>query len=329
MQGNPQLPGTPPLPGTTGIPLMNEALQTIATDFSGSDDPAALAWPYARWADTGAGRWRMRNAAGSAWIDLGPLAAEDATPVDGALFASQEWVLARSVPKYAQISVPTTDVGTIIVEGIGVCTFDAVDGKYYRIPTYANRVQLRSSSGTWTPDAFTKYLRLDGGAGGGGGGSGAATGGTGRASGGGAGEAVRDYYYTATPSVAISYTCGVAGTGAGSGTPASGTNGGNSTFGTLTLVGGSGGLASNSANVAGGNGGASATAGVIPGQPGQYAQTSQTFGDGGSCIYGQGGRNNNPNGTGSANATGFCAGAGGTFGTNPNTAGAGFWDVYF
>lgn len=253
--------------------------------------------------------------------------------VDGADYSAKYWAqqsqAGAGLPRYNAGSEPTTDAGDIWINGIGACRWDAGDGRYYRIPTYENRVPLRSASGTWTSGAYTKYVRLNGCAGGGGGGSGSATGGTGRSSGGGAGEAVRDYLYTVTPSTPISYTCGAAGAGVGSGTPTTGTNGGNSTFGTLTLVGGSGGLASNSSNIAGGTGGSSATPGAIPGQPGQYAQTNATFGDGGSCIYGQGGRNNNPNGTGAANATGFGAGAGGTFGTNPNTAGAGFWDVYF
>lgn len=95
MQENSQVSNTPPLSGVDLVDQINTGLQTIATDFSGSDDPAALAWPYARWADTGTGRWRMRNDADSAWVDLGPLVAEDSTPVDGALFASQSWVLAQ------------------------------------------------------------------------------------------------------------------------------------------------------------------------------------------------------------------------------------------
>lgn len=95
MQENSQVSTTPPLSGADLVAQLNTGLQTVATDFSGSDDPAALAWPYARWADTGTGRWRIRNDADSAWIDLGPLVAEAGTPIDGALFASQAWVSAQ------------------------------------------------------------------------------------------------------------------------------------------------------------------------------------------------------------------------------------------
>ncbi|MGY6273634.1 gp53-like domain-containing protein [Achromobacter denitrificans] len=95
MQENPQVQTTPPLPGPTLVDQVNKAMRTVATDFSGDDDPAALAWPFSRWADTGTGRWRLRNAADSAWIDLGPLAEEEDPPVGGALFASQAWVSAQ------------------------------------------------------------------------------------------------------------------------------------------------------------------------------------------------------------------------------------------
>lgn len=92
MQAETQIPTTPPLSGANAVDRINAALQTITTDFSGSDDPAALAWPFARWADTANGRWKIRNAAGTAWIDLGPLLQEGEDPADGALFASQAWV---------------------------------------------------------------------------------------------------------------------------------------------------------------------------------------------------------------------------------------------
>ncbi|MGY6273881.1 hypothetical protein ACXIUT_29825 [Achromobacter denitrificans] len=74
---------------------MNNALQTVATDFAGPDEPNSLVWAFCTWADTGTGRWRRRNAANSAWVDLGPLFAEPATPPDGALYASQVWVNKR------------------------------------------------------------------------------------------------------------------------------------------------------------------------------------------------------------------------------------------
>ncbi|WP_368655380.1 hypothetical protein ABRY94_11660 [Castellaniella ginsengisoli] len=67
-QDNPQITTTPPLPGLQLVQDLNKALQTLATDFSGATDPAAMAWPYSTWADTGTGTLKRRNAANSAWM---------------------------------------------------------------------------------------------------------------------------------------------------------------------------------------------------------------------------------------------------------------------
>lgn len=67
-QDNPQISTTPPLPGLQLVQDLNKALQTLATDFSGATDPAAMAWPYSTWADTGTGTLKRRNAANSAWM---------------------------------------------------------------------------------------------------------------------------------------------------------------------------------------------------------------------------------------------------------------------
>lgn len=62
---------TPPLPGLQLVQEANGALETVATDFAGSDDPASKAGPYMTWADTGTGTLWRRNAAGSAWVAVG------------------------------------------------------------------------------------------------------------------------------------------------------------------------------------------------------------------------------------------------------------------
>lgn len=100
MQQNPKLPTTPPLPGVVAIPAMNDALQTVATDFSGDTDPAALAWPFSKWADTSTGLLKRRNAAGTAWVVVGSL-------------------LRRPVDAYAGGEIPTTDQGPVFVSGQG------------------------------------------------------------------------------------------------------------------------------------------------------------------------------------------------------------------
>lgn len=99
---------TPPLPGLDMVQQVNTALATLGTDFAGDDDPAAYAQPFMKWADTQNGRLKIRNSAGSAWVDLGPLLEEQGPPVDGALFASQDWVLAQGFGQAATESAPGT-----------------------------------------------------------------------------------------------------------------------------------------------------------------------------------------------------------------------------
>jgi len=62
---------TPPLPGLTLVNAINDANLTIATNFAGSDDPAADADAYMTWADTATGFLKRRNAANSAWTIVG------------------------------------------------------------------------------------------------------------------------------------------------------------------------------------------------------------------------------------------------------------------
>lgn len=68
MQEKSQLPNVPPLSGPALVAGINEIARTLGTNFAGADDPAALAWPYATWADTGNGLLKRRNAAGTDWV---------------------------------------------------------------------------------------------------------------------------------------------------------------------------------------------------------------------------------------------------------------------
>ena len=95
-----QITTTPPLPGLQLVQDMNKALETIATDFAGSTDPAAMAWAYSTWADTGTGTLKRRNTANSAWV------------IEGRLFRSH-------LPMYAQADVPALDIGPIYIIGQG------------------------------------------------------------------------------------------------------------------------------------------------------------------------------------------------------------------
>jgi len=55
-------------PGLEVVQDVNKALDTIATDFAGPSDPAALAGPYMTWADTGNMLLKRRNAANTGWV---------------------------------------------------------------------------------------------------------------------------------------------------------------------------------------------------------------------------------------------------------------------
>lgn len=52
---------------------LNNALQAIASNQSGSSAPSPSTYPYQFWADTGAGVLRMRNAANTGWVTIGLL----------------------------------------------------------------------------------------------------------------------------------------------------------------------------------------------------------------------------------------------------------------
>src|SRR3546814_480124 len=146
-----QVSTTSPLPGAQLVNETNAALQALGTNFSGVTDPAANAGPYMVWADTGTGRRRMRNGAGTAWIDLGPLAAEAAEPIDGALMASQAWVNGKlgailpGLPIFDSGAIPTANLGPIFGVGKGVMAWN---GSVY-VP---NNLPTRyRAGGTLTP----------------------------------------------------------------------------------------------------------------------------------------------------------------------------------
>lgn len=111
MQENSQVQTTPPLPGPTLVDQVNKALQTIATNFSGDSDPAALAWPYATWADTANGVLKRRNGSNTGWV------------IERQLFR-------RSIPVFADDEIPTENIGPIYVLGTGVMEWDDGEGEY-------------------------------------------------------------------------------------------------------------------------------------------------------------------------------------------------------
>ncbi len=126
MQENSQVSTTPPLSGVDLVDQVNKAIQTVGTDFSGADDPAALAWPYSRWADTANMVLKRRNAAGTAWV------------VEGALLRSHM----ANIPAN---SIPATNIGAIYVDGIGAMVWDSAR---YRSAVPATGCRLSLSGGS-------------------------------------------------------------------------------------------------------------------------------------------------------------------------------------
>lgn len=104
-----ELNTTPPYSGASLVADLNGALQAIATDFAGPDDPVSLGGvgAYMTWADTGNSLFKRRNAANTEWV------------IEGVLFKQSPTV-------YAEADIPTVDVGPIYVIGKGAYEWDGV-----------------------------------------------------------------------------------------------------------------------------------------------------------------------------------------------------------
>jgi len=68
-----QVSESPPLSGLALVQQLNRALQTLATDFAGTTDPAQFAGPFMTWADTANGLVKRRNATNTAWVEIAGL----------------------------------------------------------------------------------------------------------------------------------------------------------------------------------------------------------------------------------------------------------------
>lgn len=109
MQTSIVIPTTPPLPGAALVDDVNDALATVATDFAGDTDPAALAPPYAVWADTANGLLKRRNAAGTAWVTLRKLFEYTPAASDAPYYAKAIGEVFALWDHLTGISAPPTD----------------------------------------------------------------------------------------------------------------------------------------------------------------------------------------------------------------------------
>lgn len=94
---------------------------SVATDFAGATDPAGLPgasiFPYMRWADTGTGWLKRRNAANTGWISEGRL-------------------LRQAMQLFSPGEIPTTNIGDIQVDGQGLHRWDGI--AYARVRSSIN-----------------------------------------------------------------------------------------------------------------------------------------------------------------------------------------------
>lgn len=103
----------------------------VASDFSGSVDPATLTGayvlPYMRWADTGTGWLKRRNVANDGWV-------------------SEQRLLRRTVQPFNAGELPAADDGPIYVQGQGMAEWDAALGQYR-----VQRSSVAVASVAWWP----------------------------------------------------------------------------------------------------------------------------------------------------------------------------------
>lgn len=117
MQDNSQISTTPPLPGNVAIPAINRALQTIATDFSGPNDPAALAWPYCCWADTANQVLKRRNDSNTAWVIESELF-KRAYPTTGGLINGQVSVYKDNQSGFSNAAIIASTASTTVGDAV-------------------------------------------------------------------------------------------------------------------------------------------------------------------------------------------------------------------
>lgn len=116
-------------PGLAVVQDVNKALQTIATDFAGAADPAALAGPFMTWADTGNMLLKRRNAANSDWV------------VEGSLLLNSGTNHAGTEPTNPVAYMTWADAGNMLLKRRNAANSDwVVEGRLF-----ANRSVMRSA----------------------------------------------------------------------------------------------------------------------------------------------------------------------------------------
>jgi hypothetical protein len=315
-------------PGASFLADLNAALAAIVTQNSGATEPSPT-FAYQLWADTTAGRLKMRNASNTAWLDVMTLA-------DAKALAAATADNATNLTGTSTSNIPTSALGSGTADST---TFLRGDRTFQTIPTMTattgglvptppNDVnQVLRGNGTFgavasvgrlvnivritTPGSGTYYkpaninrllIRAIGGGGGGGAGGGGGSGGYGE-------------LFITSPASSYAYTVGAGGSangGAGGATTIAGISAGGGGGGTFT--GGVGGTTSGaSINVRGGAGGVRDFDGT----------TIYSGGNGGCGVFGGGGYGGASGGGGV-----FGGGGGGGGGSGGGTGGAGYIEIW-
>ena len=107
---------------------LNSALAAIVSQNSGATEPAAT-FAYQWWADTASGRLKQRNAANSAWLDRGPLAAVYATFGELVKFVKGADIASAATVDLGTATGNTVDVthstGTTAITSLGGASLQA------------------------------------------------------------------------------------------------------------------------------------------------------------------------------------------------------------
>ncbi|WP_159124736.1 glycine-rich domain-containing protein [Enterobacter roggenkampii] len=292
------------------------------TDGNTNNPEVATASPLTGWIPLDSNGYTTKSGLTNANVTLTTLeASRERIILSGTLTAninlivpawSKKWTVVNNCSGSFSVTIKTTS-GTGISIPAGMTAYVVGDGtniiqdtNLLGISGRFINTQIFTSSGTYTPSAGTKKIKVYATGGGGGGGGSAATDSTTRScgGGGGAGSTVISVYNISDITTPVSITIGSGGSaGAGGGSAGGlGGTGGSTTFGSLITAtgatgGGGGGQATDSGSIVNANGGAisGSTAGNIvtargsSGLPGITSNVGNVSGAGGSSFFCGGG----------------------------------------
>lgn len=137
---------TPPYSGADLVDDLNNALQSLGTDFAGSVDPASVdgVGPYVTWADTANNLLKRRNAAGTAWVVEGKLLVDNSNAGNIDYDNTASGLTAENVQEAVdELASEKLDADKNIVLGTPVTLSGQTAVDFTGIPATAKRVTLK------------------------------------------------------------------------------------------------------------------------------------------------------------------------------------------